>query len=179
MVVFDHSGQTQEVLAVTALGGRKPDAVTREPEVVVRRLVDLLLPRNDQQPPPAAAGHAAHLLDGALRVRDVLERHDVHAGVETAAVEGQTSEAGNGVQPAVVPSRVAHGEVHAAVTLLREMLGVPLVEGGSQDGLPVAENVGGEVKVRSPCRTSGAGPRFPTAYPPTRHLRLVARGRNI
>ena len=40
-----------------------------------------------------------------------------------------------------------------------------LVEGRSQDALPVVEDPGGKPMARSPSGTPGGGSRFPAAYP--------------
>lgn len=53
-----------------------------------------------------------------------------------------------------------------------------LVEGGSQDGLPVVEDSGGKPMARSPCRTSGIVPGPQTAYLLTAHHSPAARGWN-
>jgi hypothetical protein len=54
-----------------------------------------------------------------------------------------------------------------------------LVEGGSQDGLPVVVDPGGKPMARSPCRTPGPAlvSRLPTPW--AAHHSLAARGRNL
>ena len=88
------------------------------------RLVDFPFVRHDQQQAPTRRQRPRQLPQDAMRLAHMLQSHDVDARREGAVAKRQRREIGDGVEIAIVPGRVADGQIHAAVAGLREKSGV-------------------------------------------------------
>src|ERR1022692_2521588 len=108
---FDHAGALQQVL----------DTMACEAKVIVRRLVHFPLMRHDGEQRGRGRERARGLAQNGLRLTHVLQRNDVDGGVEAAGGERQPRKIGHGIQAAVIPSAIAHGQVHAAIALAGEV----------------------------------------------------------
>ena len=67
---------------------------------------------------------ARHFAQRSRRLGKMLDGDDVQRGVEDRIAERQRGQIGDGIETAVVPRRIAHRQIDAAVALAREFVGV-------------------------------------------------------
>jgi DnaK suppressor protein len=125
------------------------NAVPRVSEIVVRRLVNLPVLRNDNQEPRVLPGDSAQFPQHGRRLADVLERDDIQAGVETVIPERERQKIADDVKPAIIPARISHADVEPAVAVAPKEAGISAFAGSRIQNAGAVRHRSGEIPDRA------------------------------